>query len=111
MRKEYHRLVRDRIPEIINQSGERAAVDALNATEYQQALRRKLVEEAQEAAMASERDLVIELADLFEVMEALMSTSGTSWEAVRQVQAKRRVERGGFTRRLLLIWTVDAHSQ
>jgi predicted house-cleaning noncanonical NTP pyrophosphatase (MazG superfamily) len=77
MRQEYHKVVRDRIPEIITQSGGHAEVGALNASDYQHALRQKLVEEAKEAAMTSEEDLVTELADLFEVMEALMSTSGS----------------------------------
>ena len=77
----------------------------LHESDYQQALRQKLVEEAQEAALASEGDLVTELADLLEVMEALMTTSGSSLEMVHQVQAKRRVERGGFTQRLQLLWT------
>jgi len=111
MRKEYHKLVRDRIPEIIRQSGEHREVVELDASDYQQALRQKLVEEAQEAEIASEGDLVIELADLCEVMEALMSASGIREETVRQVQAKRRTERGGFTRRLLLLWIEDGSAR
>src|SRR5262249_7066457 len=108
MRKEYHKLVRDCIPEIIRQRGEHAEVVGLNETDYLQALSQKLVEEAQEAAMASsEEDLVTELADLSEVMEALIKASGSSRETVRRVQAKRRAERGGFTQRLLLVWTED----
>ena len=68
------------------------------------------MEEAQEAAIASEEDLIIELADLLEVMEALMSTAGISEKTVRQRQAERRVERGGFTQRLLLLWTEETSS-
>jgi predicted house-cleaning noncanonical NTP pyrophosphatase (MazG superfamily) len=107
MRKECHKLIRDRIPEIIRQSGKHFDVAILNVADYQQALRQKLMEEAQKVAIASEADLVTELADLYEVIEALMSTSGIGEETVRQVQAKRRDERGGFTRRLLLLWTED----
>ena len=83
----------------------------LEASAYQQALHQKLVEEARETAIAFEGDLVTELADLFEVMEALMSASGSSWETLRQVQGQRRTERGGFTRCLLLLWTEGASSE
>ena len=96
MRKEYHKLVRDRIPEIIRQNGAHAKVVALNEPDYHQALRQKLVEEAQEAALASKEELITELADLLEVMEALMSITGLSLETVRRTQAQRRMERGGF---------------
>jgi predicted house-cleaning noncanonical NTP pyrophosphatase (MazG superfamily) len=75
----------------------------LDTTGYQQALRQKLVEEAREVAMASEGDLVTELSDLFEVMDALISTYEISEEKVRQMQAQRRADRGGFTQRLFLL--------
>jgi hypothetical protein len=45
-------------------------VVALEASDYQQALRQRLAEGAQEVAKASEEDLVTELADLLGVMEA-----------------------------------------
>jgi phosphoribosyl-ATP pyrophosphohydrolase len=89
----------------MRQSGEHAEVVALHEREDPQALRQKLVEEAREAAMASEGDFVTEQADLYEVLQALMSTSGISEEAVRLVQTRRRTERGGCTLRLFLLWT------
>ena len=58
MRKTYHKLVRDRIPEIIREPGKTCEVVTLAAEEYHQALRQKLVEEAMEAADATERDLM-----------------------------------------------------
>jgi predicted house-cleaning noncanonical NTP pyrophosphatase (MazG superfamily) len=80
----------------------------MSETEFQQALREKLSEEAGEAASAPAEELVTELADLYEVMDALIATSGLSEERVRQVQAQRRINRGGFTQRLRLLWTEDA---
>jgi len=70
--KEYHKLVRDRIPEIIRKSGNECEVVILSDAEYCQALRQKLMEEAGEAAEANGEDLVAELADLYEVIDALM---------------------------------------
>ena len=50
MKKEYHKLVRDRIPEIIRKSGNECEFVILSEAEYRQALRQKLIEEAGEAA-------------------------------------------------------------
>lgn len=108
MRKTYDKLVRDRIPEIIRQQGKICQVVTLAETEFQQALRQKLVEEAKEAAGAGDEELIVELADIYEVLNALMSASGISEEQVRQVQAERRAERGGFEQYLKLLWTEEA---
>jgi predicted house-cleaning noncanonical NTP pyrophosphatase (MazG superfamily) len=69
------------------------------------ALRDKLVEEATEAANASDADLATELADLQEVIDALIAACGLSHEAVRTRQQERRVDRGGFADRVRLLWT------
>ena len=67
--------------------------DRLNGPADEQALRQKLVEEAQGVARASEGDLVTELADLREVREAFTSTAGLSEESVRKVQVQGGTER------------------
>ena len=105
MRTSYDKLVRDRIPEIIRASGRSCAVVAMEEEAYRRALREKLVEEAQEAAQATPEHLVTELADLSEVVDALLAAYGVKREAVQAEQQRRRAERGGFTRRLRLLWT------
>ena len=107
MRREYNKLVRDRIPEIIQNSGKRCQVETLSETEYRQALLEKLVEEAQEARQAGAGDLVTEMADLQEVIAAVLAAWQISPEQVQQVQRQRHLERGGFERRLQLLWTED----
>ncbi len=104
LRDNTHKLVRDRIPEIIERDGRAYAVEPMQAGEYRQALSQKLVEEAQEAAMAQPPDLVIELADLLEVVDTLLAEAGITEAMVREVQQRRRVERGGFAQRLKLLW-------
>jgi predicted house-cleaning noncanonical NTP pyrophosphatase (MazG superfamily) len=103
--KEYNKLVRDYIPDIIRRNGDLCEIDILSENEYRQALREKLVEEAQEAAAANEHDLVTELADLYEVIDALMSCYGVTPENVRATQQRRRSERGGFEQRIRLLRT------
>jgi predicted house-cleaning noncanonical NTP pyrophosphatase (MazG superfamily) len=105
MRKEYDKLVRDRIPEIIRQDGRQCGVEVMPEGEYVQALKDKLVEEAQEAAAAEPEDLVKEPADLYEVVDALMAACGIDREIVVTEQEERRQSRGGFNRRFRLLWT------
>jgi len=105
MEKEYHKLVRDRIPEIIRQSGSECEFVILSDREYRQALRQKLIEEAAEAAAADEDDLVAELADLSEVIDALMVSFDISGDELLAEKTKRRETRGGFAKKIMLLRT------
>lgn len=108
MRREHHKLVRDRIPEIIHNSGNRYAVETLPEAEYRQALLEKLVEEAQKARQASSaEELTTELSDIQEVLAAVLAAWQIDPEHVQQVQRQRHAERGAFERRLKLLWTAD----
>ncbi len=105
MRQEHNKLVRDSIPDIIRQAGNQCEVATMSEAEFRQALREKLLEEAQEAAVASPENLVSELADLQEVIHALLTVYGMEHKAVVNEQKRKRTERGGFERRLRLLWT------
>lgn len=113
MRKEYNKLVRDRIPEIILHEGRNCETATMSESEYLQALREKLVEEAQEAAEADPTKLVTELADLHEIMDALAAAYSIEQTTVLAEQKQRRAERGGFSRRIRLLATTDneGHSE
>jgi predicted house-cleaning noncanonical NTP pyrophosphatase (MazG superfamily) len=103
-RHSHNKLIRDRIPEIIQGAGKQCEVEVLAEKDYQQALRQKLIEEAHEAAIATGNDLIQELADLYEVIDELMAVYHIEREAVVKTQEERRVERGGFNKRLRLLW-------
>ena len=105
MRKQYNKLVRDRIPEIIARDGREYEVVTMSEHEYREALRMKLVEEAEEAASAGPDKLMIELADVYEIVDAIMVAYGIDREDVLAEQEKRRAERGGFAERIQLLWT------
>jgi predicted house-cleaning noncanonical NTP pyrophosphatase (MazG superfamily) len=105
MRREYHKLVRDRIPHIIRQEGRACEVESLSPDEFRRALLEKLIEEAQEAVQASPDDLAIELADLYEVIDAVMALHHIDRDSVLAIQQQRRAERGGFTKHLRLLWS------
>jgi len=104
-RKEFNKLVRDNIPAILDSQGIRFEAVTMADADYRQALRHKLIEEAQEAAEASEHHLITELADLYEVIDTLMQVYGINKHEVLNSQTIKRLERGGFEQRLRLLWT------
>lgn len=103
--KNYNKLVRDRIPEIIAADGRQFGTEIISDDEYRRALLAKLIEEAQEVAAADRDELVKEIADLYEVIDALLIAFDLDREAVLATQQKRRDERGGFEKRVKLLWT------
>ena len=100
MRTYRDKLVRDAIPELIRAAGNTCVTVTMDEPEYRRALRDKLVEEAREAAAAGPLDLVAELADLCEVIDAILDFHGIGRAALRAEQARRCAERGAFTQRL-----------
>ncbi len=108
MKKEYNKLVRDRIPEILLDAGLNFEISPLSETEYRQLLRQKIIEEAQELAESDAEHLLTELADLYEVIDALIETYGLSLDAILKKQKQRRIERGGFKQRIQLLWTEES---
>jgi predicted house-cleaning noncanonical NTP pyrophosphatase (MazG superfamily) len=102
MRVDHGKLVRDRIPAIIESHGYRAVAHTLDEESYRTALLAKLAEEAQEAQQATADDLPAELADVLEVLQALTATFGLTWEQLQELAADKRAHRGGFRQRLFL---------
>ena len=92
------KLVRDRIPELIRQSGREPEVRHLVGDDLVAALAKKLVEEAHEAAEAigSRDHLIEELADVREVMLAIMATQGITDQDVAVAAAAKALNRGAF---------------
>ncbi len=96
------KLVRDRIPELIETGGGHPVTRVLDAAGFRRALVAKLVEEAREAQDASADELPAELADVLEVLCALIEDIGMTWEDLTRLADRKRGQRGGFARRLFL---------
>ena len=111
MRQKYNKLVRDRIPEIIRKSGLECQTVTLSEIEYRQALRQKLIEKVQEAATANNADLVIEIADLLEVVDALLKSYGISHHQVGLEQDKKRANKGDFENQTMLLWIEENNTK
>lgn len=101
--KTYHKLVRDRIPEIIESDGKTCVCETLSDEEYIRLLDEKLNEELAEY---QEGKSLEELADLLEVMQAVVRARGWTLDELEQVRADKAAERGGFAKKILLkeVW-------
>lgn len=96
----YNKLVRDKIPEIIENKGGKATFRILSEEEYPIFLEAKLEEEVGEY----HRDKTVEeLADILEVVYALAAVHGVSKEQLALVYHRKHEQRGGFDRKLLLM--------
>lgn len=93
----YEKLVRDKIPELLDAKGVLYEKRIAAHAEYRAELIRKLVEEAEEFAEAG---AIEELADVLEVVEALRALP--EYADVEQIKAHKQDERGGFTQRIIL---------
>ena len=96
----YHKLVRDRIPEIIEQSGKNCITSVLPESEYIEMLDKKLNEELAEY---QESKSLEELADLLEVIRAVAAARGSSIEEIENIRSEKAAARGGFKKRIMLL--------
>ena len=96
---QYHKLVRDRIPEIIESDGKICDWETLSDADYLSLLEEKLNEELAEYQQSKSLE---ELADLLEVMQAVLKARGWTWEELEQVRAEKAAKRGGFEKKILL---------
>lgn len=97
--KEYNKLVRDKIPEIIAAAGNSCTTRTLSNAEYMQALDDKLLEEMDEYQQSHE---VEELVDLLEVIYAAAEARGCTAVVLNELRKDKAEKRGRFTRRILL---------
>ena len=95
----YHKLVRDKIPGIIKQSGKTCFCSVLSDGEYLEFLDEKLNEELAEY---QESKTMEELADLLEVIRAVAVARGSSPEEIETIRKTKADNRGGFEKKILL---------
>jgi predicted house-cleaning noncanonical NTP pyrophosphatase (MazG superfamily) len=95
----YNKLVRDRIPEIIEAFGKTCVTEILSDEAYLEMLDKKLDEELAEYHKDQN---IEELADLLEVIRACAVARGYSADDLEQVRADKASKRGGFEKKILL---------
>lgn len=99
MKRAYHKLVRDRIPQIIEAQGDSCVTEVLSPEAYLPALEAKLDEELAEYRADGSPE---ELADLLEVIYAIAAARGCPAECLERIRMEKRRHRGGFEQRIFL---------
>ena len=96
----YNKLVRDKIPDIINsEKNKKATFRIMEEKEYLKELNKKLMEEANEFI---EKNDVEELADVMEVVISIMKEKNITWEQVEKIRKEKKENRGGFENKVFL---------
>jgi predicted house-cleaning noncanonical NTP pyrophosphatase (MazG superfamily) len=107
----YNKLVRDRIPEIIESTGKKFSTRILNNEEYITELKNKSFEELQEYVQTTNNeDAIEELADLLEIIHALAEYHGSSIQLIEEVRKIKAEKRGGFKEKIFLVEVEDEQS-
>ena len=96
----YKKLVRDKIPEIIKQKEHKEAiVRILDDNEYLFELNRKIKEELNEYLESGD---IVELADLEEVLRAILDSKGVTYEEFEKIRQEKVKKRGAFKDKIYL---------
>lgn len=101
--KIFHKLVRDRVPEIIVEKGQKPHTRILSERKFKESLGVKLREEVEEFQRAkTAKDKKEELADILEVLDAIMRAYNFPSIEIQRIQKEKRAKRGGFEKRVFL---------
>ena len=94
------KLVRDKIPALIEKTGEKPKIRILEEAEYHRCLEATLDEEVAEFHSDKNPE---ELADILEVVYALAESVGCTREELLHIYETKHAERGGFQNRIFLM--------
>lgn len=97
--KTFNKLVRDKIPEIINSDNGVAITRTLHDVEYLNELNKKLQEEVKEYL---EADNIEELADIVEVIYGILNLKNVSIEEFEIIRKNKVEKRGAFNKKIFL---------
>jgi len=94
------KLVRDKIPEIISESGRKPVIHIADDSEYWKRLKDKLLEEVKE--FIEDGDEKEEIADIFEVLYSIMDFRKLDKAEVEKIRLKKAEKKGGFKDKIVL---------
>lgn len=98
--KVYNKLIRDKIPEIIaKDNGKTCVTRIMSNDEYLESLNAKMQEELNEYLASGE---VEELADLEEVLRAILDVKGISYDEFEKIRNEKVLKRGAFKKKIFL---------
>lgn len=97
--KEYNKLVRDKIVDIIEADGRKAEYRILDNVEFRKELNKKLQEEVHEYL---EDNNVEELADIVEVIYGILNSMDVSIDDFEKIRLAKKEKRGAFDKKIFL---------
>ena len=100
----HNKLVRDLIPQIIERDGKKAKFTKIIGLELNEALVKKLSEEGQEFL---EKMNIEELADILEIVHALIDLNDFQVKDVEQIRKSKQEQRGAFNEGFFLEYVID----
>ena len=105
MKTTYNKLIRDKIPQIIEENKQTPIIKKLNEKEFTKELFKKLKEEMWEVVKAKDdkKELMKELSDVYEVIDAIIDLYKLDKDSILKLQEDKRQERGGFKERIFLM--------
>ncbi|WNB90796.1 nucleoside triphosphate pyrophosphohydrolase [Bacillus sp. NEB1478] len=104
----YNKLVRDKIPELLEQAGKKGTFRILGDKEFESELKKKLIEGVKEFRDARrEIDAVEELAGLYEMLIELSRLRQLSIREMEEIRKEKVKKHGGYKERLFLVKVED----
>jgi len=104
----YYKLIRDKIPQKIKAEGSTCQTTKLGIKEFEKELKKKLIEEAVEVVESKDqKELTKELGDVLDVWEEIRKLKRISLSEIKTAQKEASRKKGGFKKRLYLIWSSD----
>lgn len=103
MEKIFNKLVRDNIPNIIENNNEVAITKILTDEEFKVELLKKLKEECKEVNDSkTSNELLEELADVLEILRTLSMLENKTLEDIINIADEKKQKRGGFDKKIFL---------
>ncbi|MGI6727939.1 MAG: hypothetical protein ACOX4P_05205 [Anaerovoracaceae bacterium] len=106
MKRTYNKLIRDKIPELIEKSGRKYTSRVLNDQEYHEALIDKIIEEIGEYRETGNEE---EIADIYEALDCLVRFKNYEPMRIDYLKLIRRETTGSFNDRIFLIDVEDTN--
>jgi predicted house-cleaning noncanonical NTP pyrophosphatase (MazG superfamily) len=94
-----NKLVRDLIPQLIEENGHEPVIRQLEDEEYFQALKDKLQEEVSEYLENEDPE---ELADIIEIIRAIIDYHSMTYDELEDTRETKKQQRGSFSERIFL---------
>lgn len=104
----YNKLIRDRIPDVMDENGAEYKVKKLNQKQFRKELLKKVGEEASALPnLKIKKDILKEIADVIAVIDEIKTEFNINEREIKNELKKAHNKKGGFNERLYLYWSSD----